>query len=239
LRDHVYKVASYHLLTPTVAQIFLYPETIPGLCYAAGQYIKVVHPDQSASPFSLASAPAASSMLELHLLFLKENYRAMEVLRQVKENKQLILRGPYGSCIAQQLDCQRPLIFLARGTGFAPIKAVIEALVQQPAYPPMHFYWSVPHWRDVYLHEQLEHWAKTLPDFHFTIVLSREFLPPDKTLKFGKIPAAVLQDHPDLSFYQVYASGPENMIYSALYDFQQHGLARASFHSDVFDYKPF
>lgn len=235
--DHVYTVEDCHSLTPHVTQIFLSNSSPEPLRYEAGQYVKIVHPDQVTSPFSIANAPWDFSRIELHLLALTENYRAREILRMVTEEKKLKLRGPYGTCTLSRLASQRPIIFLARGTGFAPIKAVIEALIQQPDYPPIHFYWSAPGWRDLYLMDLLNHWTQTVRGFHFTAVLTREFL-PSETAKFGALPPIVLQDYPDLSFHQVYASGPEAMIYAALYDFQQHGLAKEWFYSDVFDYTP-
>lgn len=235
LRDYIYSVEACRLLTPHVAQIFLRHPSPEPLQYEAGQYIKIVNPDQSTSPFSIANAPKDFSTIELHLLFLKDNRRAMDVFRRVKEDQQLVIRGPFGRCGVTCLAAQKPIIFLARGTGFAPIKAVIEALIQQPDYPPMHLYWSSPGWRDLYLRELIQAWMKTIRAFQFTAVLTREFLPSTQA-KFGALPPIVLQDYPDLSHHQVYASGPEAMIYGALDDFQQHGLVKELFYSDVFDY---
>jgi len=226
------------MLTQNVAQIFLQTKSTTPLHYEAGQYIKVVHPDQSTSPFSIANAPQDLSKIELHLLVLKENSKAMDILRQVKEKKVLTLRGPYGQGTPSRLAEKKPLIFIARGTGFSPIKSLMEALIQQPEYPPIHFYWSAPGWRDLYLRELINEWVQTVRDFHFTAVLTREFLPMEKVVKYGPVPELVLQDYPDLSSHQVYVSGPETMVYSALSAFQQRGLPRESFYSDVFDYQP-
>jgi CDP-4-dehydro-6-deoxyglucose reductase len=239
LLDHVYEVKSYKLLTPHVVQIFLEPAAAP-LLYEAGQYIKVVHPDKTTSPFSIANAPEVSSTLELHLLVLKKNGKAMEIFQQVKEKKPLILRGPFGAGTPHHLDAEKPLIFIARGTGFSPIKAVIEALSQKPTYPAIHFFWSAPGWRDLYLRDLIKDWVKTLRDFQFTAVLTREFLPhePLEVVKYGSVPDLVLQAYPDLASHQVYVSGPETLVYEALEAFQQKGLSRENFYSDVFDYEP-
>lgn len=235
MAESVYTVEHYRLLTAHVAQVFL--SSVTPLHYTAGQYLKIIHPDDSASPFSIANAPLDSALIELHLLFLKENSRALEIQRRLQEEKQLRVRGPYGQCTVNILAPQCPLIFLARGTGFAPIKAIIEALQQQSNYPPMHLYWSVPGWRDLYLQELVAHWVKTLPGFQFTAILTREFLPSPE-VKFGPLPPIVLKDYPDLSAHQVYASGPQEMVYAALADFQRHGLRKERFYSDVFDYAP-
>lgn len=237
LQDQVYKVEDYRLLTHVVAQIFLSPLTLP-LSYEAGQYIKIIFPDQYASPFSLANAPLASQQLELHLLHLKDNYRATEIFRMVRDEGRLLLRGPFGSCSVNRLAAKRPLIFIARGTGFAPVKAVIEALLARPEHPPMHLYWSAPTWPDLYLHDLINRWVKEISDFRFTAVLTREPSPSGYEAKFGKVSNLVLEDYPDLSKHQVYASGPESMIYESLAEFQQQGLPREWFFSDVFDYQP-
>lgn len=234
--DKIYVVTEYKLLTHNVAQIFLASQSSQPLKHEAGQYIKVVHPDQTTSPFSIANAPQASSQLELHLLFLKENTKAMNILNQVKEQKTLTLRGPYGQCTPSHMAKKRPIIFIGRSTGFSPIKAVIEALIQQDDCPPIHFYWSAPGWRDLYLRDLINRWVQSLPAFHFTAVLTRELSSLEEGVKFGPVAELVLQDYPDLSAHQVYVSGPETMVYPALAAFEQRGLPREYFYSDVFDF---
>ncbi len=238
MSDYLYEVQEYKLLTPKVAQIFLSSQGKDPLHYEAGQYIKLVHPDKSTSPFSIANAPSATSLLEWQLLFLKENPKACAIFRQVKEKKPFKLRGPYGRCTVSCLQPAKPIIFIARGTGFSPIKAVIEALSQQAACPAIHFYWSVPGWRDLYLRELIQTWVSQLREFHFTAVLTREESPLLEGVKYGSISDLVLQDHPDLSSCQVYMSAPERMVYSTLTAFEARGLPRECFYSDVFDYQP-
>jgi len=221
-----------------VAQVFLYSKSSQPLEYQAGQYVKIVHTDKSTSPFSLANAPNNSGELEMHLLFLKENKKAWGIMEGIKEKKNLVLRGPYGQCTAKQLAKDKPIIFIARGTGFSPIKAVIEDLVQQPSLPAIHFYWSVPGWRDIYLRDLIHHWVESLRDFHFTAVLTREVVPEARNIKYGAVQEIIMQDYPDLAGRQVYMSGPEDMVYPALEAFQKRGLARENFLSDVFDYQP-
>jgi CDP-4-dehydro-6-deoxyglucose reductase len=236
LADSIYQVLDYKLLTPNVAQVFLAPKSSP-IQYQAGQYIKIVQPDQSTSPFSIANAPQADGVLEFHLLFLKENRKAWDIFQQIKEKKDLTLRGPYGQCSADHLSQNKPLIFIARSTGFSPVKAVVEELIRRPSYPSIHLYWSVPGWRDLYLRELINVWVKELRHFHFTAVLTREVMPVDAGVKYGSAPELVFQDYPDFSSHQIYVSGPEKMVYSALETFQKKGLPRESFYSDVFDYQ--
>ena len=213
---------------------FLRSVSQPVFSYAAGQYVEVVHKDRCVSPLSIACAPTALANLEFHLFHPVENHKAQDLLRIAQAEKTWSLRGPYGSCTVNRLHPQKPIIFLARGTGFAPIKAVIEALFISPGRcPAIHLYWSVSRREDFYLTDLLEKWKTEFPNFIFTPVLTREFSP--------KAPAGspllhdiVLRDYLDLSAYQVYASGPRPLVNAAFYAFQKHGLQQTFFYSDVF-----
>jgi CDP-4-dehydro-6-deoxyglucose reductase len=237
LPDQIYQVVEHQLLTPNVARFFL-AASDTSIHYQAGQYIKLVHSDGSTSPFSIANAPQEDGLLEFHLLFLKENRRASDIFQQVKERKTFKLRGPYGSCTLEHMSATKPTIFIARSTGFSPVKAVIEEQIRRGTCPPIHLYWSTPGWRDLYLRDLLHSWAEKLPAFQFTAVLTREVVPPEHGAKYGSVPDLVLQDYPDLSAHQVYLSGPEKMAYAALETFQKKGLPNKCFYSDVFDYQP-
>ena len=175
--DKLYKIKQYRHLTPHVVQIFIQDEFLSPFIYQPGQYIKIFHPDQTLSPFSIANAPLMDGTLELHLFHSKENTKAKEMMSLVREKKELIIRGPYGKCTANHLVLDRPILFLARGTGFAPIKAIVEALSKHERYPAMHLYWAVGGWRELYLYDLVERWVQTLNNFRFTAVLTREYLP--------------------------------------------------------------
>ena len=232
MSDKIYRVSQVRAYTENISQILLYTEDADPLVYQAGQYVKVVHPDQNLSPLSIAKAPQDLKVLELHLFHPVQNARAQEILRMVREEGRLLLRGPFGEATTEALLPEQPIIFLAGGTGFAPIKAMIEALSQQAACPAMHLYWSVSQEKELYLYPLVKTWEKTVPGFRFTAVLTRE---EGEEPKMRAIPRVVLEDYPDLSDYQVYASGPRSMIYAALYAFLQRGMAREAFYTDVFE----
>lgn len=221
-----YSVSSISSVAPTVSQIMLRPKRSPALSYQAGQYIEVMHLDGALSPLSIACAPNPSKGLEFHLFHAEENYKANELLRLAQEEKKWTLKGPKGLCTANRLHPKKPIIFLARGTGFAPIKAVIEALISRHAILPMHFYWSVKTQQDLYLLSLLEKWEQVLPGFTFIPVLTQE-------TGSHVLPQVILRDHPDLSAYQVYASGPQPLITTAFSDFVEKGLHSEAFYSDL------
>ncbi len=229
VKQYLYQVIDHQAVSSVVTQIFLRPQAAEFMSYQAGQYVKVIH-ETEVSPLSIASAPRDLSTLELHLSHTPQNQRAQHLLQQIKQDKQLAFRGPYGSCTTTRLLRDAPIIFLARGTGFAPVKAIIEELKQDPsACPPLHLYWSAGSKEDLYCEALIRSWEKELSHFHFTPVLGRSF-------ERENIHRQILLDYPDLSHHQLYVSGPEEMTHAALGFFTQHGLSRERFYSDIFDY---
>jgi CDP-4-dehydro-6-deoxyglucose reductase, E3 len=212
-------------LTRHISRLVLQPASLRSLSYQAGQYITVIHKDNSESPMSIASAPAESGIIELHVSHPPKNNRAHDILRMVDQDGQLELRGPFGGCTIERVRVDLPLIFFVRGTGFAPVKAILEAMTGIQRDQPMHLYWAAAQ-EDFYLLENIKHWGKAFSDFRFTQL-------PSRSAEQHKLQHAVMSDYPDLSGYQVYASGPVEMVRLALPAFLQHGLQREHFYSDV------
>lgn len=227
MRDFIYPVTRIHTLTDSVSQIFLQTAPQPSLSYEAGQYVEIIHQNQAISPLSIACAPNPQGIFEFHLFHSPDNAKAVDLLRTAKQEKAWHVRGPLGSCTVKHLQADKPILFLARGTGFAPVKAVIEALMQSPTPPSMHFYWSVQKPADIYLQTLLQQWQHPPQRFTFTPVYTAETT-SDWPVK------VMLKDHADFSQYQVYASGPRPLMQGAFTAFEERGLQRAHFHSDVF-----
>ncbi|MEO8963773.1 MAG: 2Fe-2S iron-sulfur cluster-binding protein [Gammaproteobacteria bacterium] len=233
-KQFVYDVVRCESLAENVMRIILKPSADEHLVFQAGQYIKVVHQDDSLSPLSIASIPGFD--LELHLAYSEENASSQDVLRMARVEKKLTLRGPYGNCTVADIQCDLPIIFLARGTGFASIKAMVEQLKEFQKYPAMHLYWGVTDRKELYLDSLAKRWVTELEYFSYTPVLSRD----DESWggKIGLLQDVILQDFPSLVDYQVYASAPESIVHDALHEFQRAGLRRGRYYSDVFDYDP-
>lgn len=222
-----YQVIDMQAVTSSVTQLFLSPIHSPHLTYQAGQYIHALHADGSASPLSIASAPLETGVLEFHLYHSEQNQKAWELLRMAQEDKKWTIQGPFGHCTIDRLDPEKPQIMFARGTGFAPIKAVMEAWLQRPFIPSVHFYWSVLAEQDLYLMSLIEEWISIIKHFIFIPVFTQD-------VGSHVLPDRILEDHPNLSEYQVYASGPRPLIKTAFTDFVEKGrLCAGHFYSDV------
>lgn len=221
----MFEVVSCAPLTKSVSRIFLKsPHAFP---YQAGQYLQIVHPDGTRSPLSIANAPHHDT-LELHLAHPKNNASACKLLALIESEKKLTVEGPFGNCTTQKLIQQQPLIFLARGTGFSPVKAIMEDVVHQQKTSSLHLFWSVSRVEDFYLLDVLDLWVNTLPNFSFTPVLARG----EKKLQH-----AVLNQYPQLDSVKIYVSAPPALVYEIGNDLSQHGLQEENYFSDVFDYE--
>lgn len=226
-----YQIIETNTLAANVSQIILSPMHKP-LSYEAGQYAHVYHQDLSFSPLSIACAPKDNNLLEFHLFHSPQNFKAQEILQIAHQKKTWQLSGPYGVCTASRLlKVNKPIIFVARGTGFAPIKAVIEVLTAFPHCPPMHLYWSAATTEDFYLTELISTSVKQ-GNFSYTQVLTSQrsdqihFLPHPLQEK-------ILQDHKDLSRHQVYVGGSRPLVHAIFQALHEAGMYKELFYSDV------
>lgn len=206
------------------------------LQFLPGQYIDFLLKDGHRRSFSLATPPHADSLLELHVrhtpggLFtdaLFTSYHGREILR---------FEGPFGSFYLRE-DSDKPVIFVAGGTGFAPIKAIIEHMFFHRIPREIVLYWGVRAKRDLYLAELPGRWQAEHRNFTFIPVLSEPGAADAWPGRTGLVHLAVLADFPDLSGYQVYACGAPAMIDAAKRDFTAlRRLAPEDFYADSFTF---
>ena len=202
------------------------------LRFAAGQYIAILTKDQKQRNFSLANAPHDDGFLELHIRRIEGGAFTRHVFDEMKERDVLRIKGPLGEFRLRE-DSDKPVIFVAGGTGFAPVKAMIEHALQLGLQRPMHLYWGGRRPPDLYLLEEARQWENG--GIKFTPVLS-EALPEDGWQgRTGLVHQAVLDDFNDLSGHEIYACGTPAMVEAAHRDFTaQRGLPEASFLSSAF-----
>jgi len=206
------------------------------LQYLAGQYIDLLLKDGRRRSFSLATPPEDDALLELHVRHVPGGYFSAQLFNEFKGREILRFEGPYGMFYLRE-DSDKPIIFVAGSTGFAPIKALIEHAFHHGVSRPMVLYWGVRALRDLYLPELPGEWQKQHKNFTFIPVLS-DPLPEDQWPgRTGFVHQAVMADFPDLSGYQVYACGGPAMIEAARSEFtESRGLPADQFFADSFTY---
>ncbi|MEO8331972.1 MAG: CDP-6-deoxy-delta-3,4-glucoseen reductase [Gallionella sp.] len=206
------------------------------LQFMAGQYIDILLKDHKARSFSLANAPHDDEFLELHIRNIAGGAFTRHVFETMKERDILRFKGPLGTFFLRD-DSDKPIIFVASGTGFAPIKAMIEHALYIGIKRPMHFYWGARKLADLYMLDKARQWESL--GIRFTPVLS-EALPEDNWQgRTGFVHRAVLDDYSDLSGHEVYACGAPVVVEAAQRDFtNQRNLPQESFFSDAFTFSP-
>ena len=202
------------------------------LQFLAGQYIDILQKDDKPRSFSLANAPHDDAFLELHVRNIAGGTFTEHVFNRMKERDILRIKGPLGTFFLRE-EIDKPIVFVASGTGFAPVKAIIEHALKIGFRHEMHFYWGVRKVSDLYMLDKISTWEEA--GIKFTPVVSDETWDG----RTGFVHEAVLQDFSDLSGYAVYACGAPVVVEAAHRDFTaQRGLPHESFFSDAFTFAP-
>jgi CDP-4-dehydro-6-deoxyglucose reductase len=204
------------------------------LQFLPGQYVEFILKDGTRRSFSMANAPHDDEFVQLHVRHVPGGQFTDHVFNTMKERDILRFEGPLGSFFLRE-EGDKPILFVASGTGFAPIKAILEAAFRKGIERPMTLYWGGRRPKDLYMSALAEQWAREHPNFRYVPVIS-EAKPEDAwTGRTGFVHHAVMQDVPDMSGHQVYACGVPIMVDSARRDFtHQCGLPLDEFHADSF-----
>jgi CDP-4-dehydro-6-deoxyglucose reductase len=231
------RVTSIHKPAPDVAVLKLQLPANDKLAYHAGQYIEFVLRDGSRRSYSMATAPHSQDLqpgIELHIRHMPGGKFTDHVFHVMKEKEILRLEGPFGSFFLRE-DSDKPVLLLASGTGFAPIKAILEHLRFKGSPREVVLYWGCRSKADLYAHDWIAEQARTQPRLRYVPVLSEPRAGDAWHGRTGLVHRAVLADLPDLSGYQVYACGAPIMVESAQRDFvAEAGLPAEEFYADSF-----
>jgi CDP-4-dehydro-6-deoxyglucose reductase len=207
------------------------------LRYHAGQYVEFLLAGGARRSYSMANAPHTQGdkpAIELHVRHLPGGLFTDHVFGAMKEKEILRIEGPFGSFFLRE-DSDRPMVLLASGTGFAPIKAIVEHLEWKRSHRPAVLYWGCRTRADLYLHAWAEAAAARLPNLRYVPVLSEPRDDDGWSGRTGLVHHAVMQDLPDLSRHQVYACGAPVMVESAQRDFVARcALPGDEFYADAF-----
>lgn len=230
------RVVSMQRLADDVMRLYLKLPASENFRYLAGQYVDILLRGGGRRGFSIANRPGGEDFLELHVRLVPGGEFTTHVFAEMKERAILRLQGPLGTFFVRE-DSSRPLLMMAGGTGFAPLKAMIEQIYASgPHTRPVHLYWGARHRAGLYLHEQVEGWVDSRPGLRYTPVLSEPLPADDWRGRTGWVHEALAADYPDLSGFDVYMSGPPAMIRAARERFAQQGLPDEQLCFDAFEF---
>ncbi len=229
------RVQKLELLAHDVMAIYLKLPAAERLLFLAGQYIDILK-DGKRRSFSMANAPHDDEFLQLHVRNIIGGAFTEYAFNKMKVRDILRFEGPYGTFFLRE-NSDKPIVLVASGTGFAPIKAIVEHAFHVGATRPMIMYWGARTRADLYSPELPAQWQAQHASFRYVPVLS-EPLPADNWRgRTGLVHQAVLDDFSDLSAHQVYACGAPVMVEAAHRDFTAlRGLPDDEFFSDAFTF---
>lgn len=214
-------------LTDSILQLVLTPKRyIP---YKAGQYLQIVLGTQTLS-YSIANAPLGSRTYELHIRHSKDNALHRSLLNDIQATGKVRLNVPLGVCELSKLDMQKPILFIAAGTGFAPIKAMIEQLLANTDERVFELFWGARAQNDLYMDDMVLQWEAHVAHFCYFSQLSA-------TNKNTLVSKVLSKHEQELSKWQVVLSGPFDMVYHMRDELIAHGANPAYLFSDAFAFE--
>ncbi|MDD0816716.1 CDP-6-deoxy-delta-3,4-glucoseen reductase [Curvibacter sp. HBC28] len=231
------RVASLEKVSSDVMKLRLQLPAAETFRYHAGQYVEFILRDGARRAYSMANAPhtqAEAPGVELHLRHMPGGKFTDHVFGAMKEKDILRVEGPFGSFYLRE-DSDKPIVLLASGTGFAPIKALIEHLQFKGSTRAVTLYWGGRRPEDLYLDAWVQAKVAEMPQLRYVPVVSNA-LPEDAwTGRTGFVHQAVLDDFADLSGHQVYACGAPIVVESARVAYSaERGLPAEEFYADAF-----
>lgn len=232
------RIAKIERAAPDVTILHLRLPLNENMMFVAGQHIEFLLPGEIRRTYSIATKPNVEgvSAIEVHVRHVPGGFFSEKVLSTLKERDLMKFEGPFGT-FHLRTDTSKPIIMLAGGTGFAPVKSMIEYAFAHKIHEkrPIAFYWGARTRSDLYLPDLPHAWAAAHPNFRYVPVLSAATPACEWSGRDGLVHTAVLADLPDMSGYEVYACGSPLMIEAARTDFiTKAGLPEDAFFADVF-----
>lgn len=203
--------------------------------FLAGQYIDILLKDGKRRSFSLANAPHDDETLQLHIRHVAGGTFSEYVFSQMQEKAILRFEGPLGTFFLRE-DSIKPIVFLATGTGFAPIKSIVEHALHSHTQRSLTLYWGARHLADIYMYDLPLQWQQMYPNFTFVPVLSQANPLDQWTGCIGHVQDCALRNHADVRDLQVYACGSPRMVEDAHQKLVAAGLPDEEFFSDAFTF---
>lgn len=230
------RVVEKTLLTENVVRLRLRLPAAQRLQFLAGQYVDMLLEEGKRRAFSIASCPSLENEIELHIRHVEGGDFTGHVFAQLQERDILRFEGPLGNFFVRNDKPDRPMIMMGGGTGFAPLKSMIENLLDHGDRRQIHLYWGARTHSELYLDELPRRWAREYDHIHYHRALSEEPGAADDAAFHGLVHEAVVADHPDLAGFDVYMSGPPAMIEAAKKTFALHGLVSDRLFYDSFEF---
>jgi len=230
------RVIEKTLLTPDVMRIKIKLPDAQRLQFLAGQYLEILLADGKRRAISIASSPQSEDIIELHIRHVEGGGFTGWVFNELKERDILRIEAPLGTFFIRNDQTSRPLIMMGGGTGFAPLKSMIEDLLSHHDKRPLHLFWGVRNHAELYMHQQAQQWAEQHDHIQYSHALSDPLEENQADCFNGFVHEAVLQQYPQLPAFDIYMSGPPAMIDAGRTAFLENGAEQRRIFFDSFEF---
>ncbi len=230
------RVIEKTLMAPDVMRIRLKLPEAQRLQFLAGQYLEILAPGGKRRAFSIASPPQSEDIIELHIRHVEGGGYTSGVFNELKERDILRFEAPLGTFFVRNDKTDRPLLMVGGGTGFAPLKSMIESLLSDGDTRPLHLVWGAATQAELYLHEQVKQWERDNAHIQYTSALAATGGGKGTDSFTGLVHEAVLDAYPDLSAFDIYISGPPAMVETGRKAFLENGAEKRRIFFDSFEF---
>ena len=214
-------------LTDTILQLVLAPEHY--IDYYAGQYLQLLVGDAELC-YSIANAPLGTRQYELHIRHRPDNPSDLHLLDDIKKKGVINVRAPFGVCDFKHLDPIKPILFIAAGTGFAPVHAMIEQLLVLGEARQFELVWTARTQSDLYLDEKVKQWQNHVHQFQYVSLLSSHDKQTSASVVLSRHQGALID-------WQVVISGPFDWVYDTRDQLVAYGVSLENLYSDAFQFE--
>jgi CDP-4-dehydro-6-deoxyglucose reductase, E3 len=235
------RVERLERLAPDVMALYLRLPAVEDFRFRAGQYLDVMLPGGRRRSFSIASPPHDAGLIELHVRRVSGGEFTVQVFESLRPGALLRIEGPLGQFVYRDPDdpaTAGPLVLIAGGTGFAPLKSILRHLLETGVRRPVHLYWGARHEIDLYQDAWLRARLARFAELSYVPVLSMPAAGEAARYRTGLVHQAVLADFPQLANVEVYAAGPPALIAALQAELPAHGLPAQRLYFDSFAYAP-
>jgi CDP-4-dehydro-6-deoxyglucose reductase len=227
------RVDKIERMTPDILCLELRLNDQKRLEFLAGQYIDILLQDGRRRSFSIANAPHMEDIIELHIRHNADGDYTHYIFNEMQENELLQIEGPFGSFYFRE-NSNHPIIFMAGGTGFGPIKAIIEHALAEGVARPMYLYRGARNAGDLYMNNRIMEWVQQ-SNLNYIPVLSAANVADNWAGRTGLVHQAITADFKDLRNYEVYSCGPPAMVEAGRTAFLERGLPGDRYFCDAFE----
>lgn len=226
------KVHSHERAAEDVSVLKLRLPTGQRAKFQAGQYLQVFLDDGSTRCYSMANPPQESDSVTLHVRHIPGG-QFTNVVLGMKQGDALKVELPFGN-VALAADDTRPLVCVAGGTGFAPVKSVLDDLAKRRVHRAITLLWGAREASGIYLPAAVEKWQRQWRDFRFVPSLSQALGDAPPGAFHGRVDAALRAHFPSLAGHVLHCCGSPEMVSSVRAAALDLGLELSDFHADVF-----